>query len=161
LKRFLTSRWTLLVAGLLAYELVHQGAHVLEHLGHDEAQDAVGSAAPMSPLTVDPAWILEGSPTFSSTVFAEAPDGKSVSGVWECVGPTRFRWRFDIDETVYLHEGLINVEYLGERFTLRPGDRAHFNAGTTAVWHVPERARKSFTLREPGRLVRWARRLRQ
>jgi uncharacterized cupin superfamily protein len=157
----LTSRWSLLLVGLLAYELVHQGAQLLQHLGNEEAEGSAGSAAPLLPLTVDPSWILEGSPTFSSTVFAQAPDGKSASGVWECVGPTRFRWRFDIDETVYLHEGLIHVEYEGERFTLRPGDRAHFNAGTSAVWQVPERARKSFTLREPGRLVRWVRRLRE
>ena len=69
------------------------------------------------------------------------------------------RDRFGVDETVHLLEGLVEVKYQGREFTLKPGDTATFIAGTRSVWHVPQHARKAFSLHEPGRLVRAFRRL--
>ncbi len=157
LQRVLRSRVFLVVATLVVWEGLMLGGRAAYYavFQHPQLPDvAARNAQPLEPLHVDPAWILEGTPTFSSRVYATSPDGKTFTGIWECTGPTRFRWHFDIDETVYLLEGLVNIEYRGEIHTLRPGDTAFFPAGAQAVWHVPERIRKSFTLHEPGRLNR-------
>ena len=64
-----------------------------------------------------------------------------------------------MDETVHLLEGLVEVDYQGRKFTLRPGDTATFHAGTRAVWHIPQNAKKAYTLYQPPRLVALWRRL--
>lgn len=111
----------------------------------------------LQPARVDPQWILSGAPRFETAEIARAPDGRSVTGVWACDGPTTFEWRFDLDETVYVLEGEVTVQYLGHRFVLRPGQTAVFKAGTRAVWQVPGRLKKVFTLHHPGRLaLAWA-----
>lgn len=107
---------------------------------------------------VDPSWIIEGTPIFRGYAFAHSLDGRTHAGIWECVGPAKFRWHFGYDETVYILDGLVNVEYAGTVHTLRPGSVAFFPAGMSAVWHVPERVRKSYTLVQPGLLRRALRR---
>jgi uncharacterized cupin superfamily protein len=117
------------------------------------------SAAPLTELQIDPTWVLTGSPKFLARVYSESPDGRMASGIWECQGPGKFKWDFKTDESVYILEGEVHVTHQGNLHTLRPGDTAFFPAGTVAVWDVPSRVRKSFTLTEPGRLVRAARKL--
>lgn len=120
----------------------------------DTARDASGAvpastralATAMTPVPIDPSWVRSGTPKVSMNVTAVSPDGRTVSGLWACDGPTTFEWHFGSDETVVVLEGSVDIEYLGQRFTLRAGDTATFRAGTTAVWHVPERVKKMFTL---------------
>ena len=128
-----------------------------------EAGRYVRSAAPASvraePKTltvvpIDPSWVMSGTPQISMDVTSSTSDGGSASGVWVCEGPATFEWRFGMDETVHLLEGQVDIEYRNRRFTLRPGDSATFHAGTRAVWHVPVRIKKMFTLHRPGTLVR-------
>lgn len=78
-----------------------------------------------------------------------------MHGLWAGDGPSTFRWTFDLDETVHVLEGQVQVDYLGHRFTLSPGEVAHFRAGTQAVWHVPQYLKKAYVLHDPGRVVRW------
>lgn len=114
---------------------------------------------PLGEFRVDPNWILSGQPVFRGSETVRSPDGRIVSGLWSCDGPASFVWHFGHDETVHLIDGQVEVEYLGRRFTILPGDTATFHAGTKAVWHVPEHATKAYTLHQPGLLVRAWRRL--
>jgi len=113
---------------------------------------------PMSGFTVDPSWIKSGRPNFRATETVRSPDGRTVTGLWACDGPSTFEWTFGTDETVHLLEGRIEIDYLGQHFVLQPGDTATFHAGTKAVWYVPSHAKKAYTLQHPGKLVllwRW------
>lgn len=113
---------------------------------------------PLQPFEVDPSWVRTGTPNFRAAETARSADGRHISGLWACDGPTTFQWTFGLDETVHLLEGEVHVEYEGRKFVLRPGDTATFLADTKAVWHVPKGAKKSFTLHHPGqvaRLWRW------
>ena len=114
---------------------------------------ASAAAKPLLDFSVDPSWVRSGQPNFRNIETVRSPDGKTISGLWACDGPSTFEWTFTTDETVHLLEGLIKIDYLGRSFTLRPGDVATFHAGTKAVWHVPEHAKKAYTLHSPGRLV--------
>ncbi|PXW97508.1 putative cupin superfamily protein [Sphaerotilus hippei] len=108
---------------------------------------------PMAAFNVDPSWVKSGTPNFRAVETARSADGRSITGLWACDGPTTFEWTFGLDETVHLLEGRVEVEYLGRRFVLDPGHTAVFHAGTKAVWHVPEHAKKVFKLQHPGPLV--------
>lgn len=142
----------LMLAGTAVYEAGAYHAHV-----------APPSAEPVEHVLgrfdIDPSWVKSGTPTFRGTDVAQSPDGSSVTGLWSCDGPTTFEWQFWSDETVHLLEGQVHVEYLGKRFTLNPGDNAVFHSGTRAVWHVPQYAKKVFVVQQPGRLVRWWRKV--
>lgn len=158
----LKNRFAWLLVGVFAYEGLLLAAKVAQYTGwiHPALPPtAERQAAPLEPQDVNASWILEGKPEFRSRVYASSPDKTTVTGIWECVGPGKFMWRFDIDESVYVLEGKVHVEYKGEMHTLGPGDKAFFPAGVTAVWTVPERIKKSFTLHEPGRVTRFLRRL--
>lgn len=106
-----------------------------------------------------PATIIAGTPNFRGNIFSTSSDGKTISGTWAADGPSRFDWHYPVDEAVYIHEGNVEVDYLGKHFILNPGDTAHFHAGTTASWTVPEKVRKSWTIHHVGPLVRWWRAL--
>jgi len=120
---------------------------------------ARGQSIPLEPYAVPSAWIRAGSPVFRSNVFGSSYDKSTSSGLWECIGPAQFEWHYGTDESIYILEGSADVEYLGKKFTLRPGDRTHFVLGTKARWSVVERVRKCYTLYEPVWLVRKMRRL--
>lgn len=113
---------------------------------------------PLLAFDVDPAWVMSGQPRFRARETRRSPDGRAVAGLWECDGPSTFRWTFGLDETVHLLEGRVEVSYQGRQFVLLPGDTATFHAGTQAIWHVPQHARKAYALHYPGRLVMWWRR---
>ncbi len=120
---------------------------------------AVGRDWPLESSGVKPDKILEGDPTFLTHVYAHSRDVATWSGIWECKGPTKARFVYTLDETVYVLEGGANIEYNGAVHALHPGSVAFFPAGATATWDVPERIKKSFVLSNPGRLKRFARRL--
>jgi uncharacterized cupin superfamily protein len=103
---------------------------------------------------VNPAWILEGHPSFRGVVYAHSPDDHTFSGIWQCDGPTRLRWHYDLDETVYILDGAAEVEHDGRIQLLRPGSVAFFPAGSTAVWSVPDHVKKAFASSNVGRLRR-------
>lgn len=135
---------------------VWDAGRTLAH-GAPPSVDAV--ERPLTGFEVDPSWVREGHPNFRATETQRSPDGRHISGLWACDGPTTFEWTFALDETVHLLEGRVEVEYLGRRFVLEPGDTATFHAGTRAVWHVPQHAKKAYALHHPGKLVLLWRRL--
>lgn len=118
-----------------------------------------GTEHRLRPIQVPPDWIKSGKPVFLHNQYAHSTDGNYATGIWSCEGPATFEWQFGSDETVHVLDGGVEIDYLGQRFVLKPGDTAFFQAGTRAVWHVPRYMRKSFTLHRPNLVVRSARRL--
>ena len=113
----------------------------------------------LKPAPINPSWIIAGSPICRSAVFDLSHDETSRSGIWECRGAAKFEWHYGMDEAIYILEGVAEIEYLGKKFTLTAGDSTHFAAGTKAIWVVHEHVRKTFRLHEPGRLIKFMRRL--
>jgi uncharacterized protein len=140
------------LTGAMAWDAV-------QYLSKSAAPSVQAVAKPLLGFSVDPSWVQSGTPNFHNVESVRSPDGKSVSGLWSCDGPTTFQWTFYMDETVHLLEGYIEVDYQGKRFNLRPGDTATFHAGTQSVWHVPQHAKKAYTLYDPGRAARLWRRV--
>jgi uncharacterized protein len=108
------------------------------------------AAHPMQAAIVDPSWIKSGNPKFAQSETFRSPDGRTVAGLWSCEGPTTFVWQFGVDETVHLLEGEVLVDYLGNKFTLLPGDVATFHGGTQATWTIDTYAKKAYVLHNPG-----------
>ncbi|TDM04882.1 MAG: hypothetical protein C4K60_20815 [Ideonella sp. MAG2] len=133
---------TLLVVGGI------QASRSMSRLGGEPSSQAIQKL--MTPFAVDPTWVKSGSPNFRATETARSPDGKTIVGQWACDGPTTFEWTFGLDETVHLLDGEVHVDYLGRKFTLKPGDTATFHHGTKAVWTVPQKAHKVYVLHHPG-----------
>ncbi len=115
---------------------------------------AQAAAKPLEPVTVDPSWILSGTPSFSQVEISRSPDGRTSSGLWACEGPGSFEWQFAVDEVVYVIEGEVAISYQGNNFVLHPGDSATFHGGTRAVWRVDSYLKKAYTLHNPGPLGR-------
>lgn len=155
-------RIKLLGAGAIGALLALAGAMLLD-AGHYLHRASPPSASavhrPLETFAVDPSWVKSGTPNFRAIETARSPDGRSITGLWACDGPTTFEWTFGLDETVHLLEGRVEVDYLGQRFVLEPGHTAAFHAGTKAVWHVPRHAKKVYKLQHPGKLVLLWRRL--
>ncbi len=109
---------------------------------------------------VDPTWVSSGKPVFKTTETSRSADGKTVSGLWSCEGPTTFEWRYDVDETIHVLEGEAEVEYLGHKVTLRSGDVYTFHTGTRAKWQVKGFIKKSWAVHTPNAIGAWWRGLR-
>jgi uncharacterized protein len=140
--------------GLAMMAGFHEISEFIEEINYLPPPSSANQSLQFNPVLVDPAWIKSGSPNFRASMFASSPDGKRNSGIWQCDGPSTFEWNFDLDETIYILEGEVEITYLGKIFTLKLGDTAVFHSGTKAIWHVPKHLKKSFTLHQPERLVR-------
>ena len=115
----------------------------LPQLGDDRRTELV--AGPMPAMT-----ILEGTPVARALLLSTDGEGLT-SGLWDCTAG-RFSWAFGTDEIVHILEGEVTIaDERGEAFTLRPGDVAHFAAGTTTSWTVPSYVKKFYVDRAlPG-----------
>ena len=109
------------------------------------------------PDSIDPSWVISGTPSFRTTIFERSPFWGTSSGIWEATGPTKFVWHYSVDEVIYVLEGSAEIEYLGNTFILHPGDSTRFVEGTTATWTVNDRVKKTFRIQKNGTLVRWLR----
>ncbi len=106
--------------------------------------DIEGRIAPVAP-----GWVLDGEPITRSWRVLTSQDLTSDVCVWECTAG-RFEWHYDQDEAVVIVGGEVFITDMnGEQRRLGQGDLAFFPAGTSCVWHVPERVRKIAVLREP------------
>lgn len=135
------------------------------------AQDALGgkAAAPaghaaavhqvaLLPNPLEPTWIEEGKPEASSVTLSTSADALLSCGVWACTAG-KFRFRHDADEIVHILAGAATVRHAGAVYRLGPGDVAHFPAGQTTYWDIPDQVRKFWVQRQPrtslaGRLRR-------
>lgn len=146
-----------LLAGLVAVALAAIGLFTFETGRFVVASPAPATQSvtkPLAPVEVNPNWIKEGTPSFAQVEIYSTPDGRTSTGLWSCTGPTTFEWQFAVDETVYVLEGSVDIDYQGHHFTLRPGDTAVFHGGTKATWRVQNYLKKSYALHNPGPLGR-------
>lgn len=117
------------------------------------------AAAPLEPLAVDASWIIEGQPSFRALSFGVSPDHLTSAGMWECDGPAKFRWHYGVDESLYILEGAVVLDFDGETHSLGPGSEAFFPAGSVVTWTVPQHVKKAFSISDPGHLRRLIRRI--
>lgn len=96
--------------------------------------------------------VIEGAPQTRSHDLHRAHRGGVTMNYWDCTAG-RFRWHYAGDEMVQILEGEVHVtDEDGRTTTLRAGDTAHFHAGTTLHWDVPEYVRKLAFHRNPQTL---------
>jgi hypothetical protein len=96
-----------------------------------------------------PGRVVSGTPSFRTWTFAETPDGKTFSGIWEATTGT---WAIHYDEWEYcaILAGESVVTPLGGRpQILRRGDHFVIEPGFSGTWQVVETTRKSFVIRLP------------
>ena len=147
----------LIIAAILGGLTLFVALGLYQHWQHQQSSMTPGmpSTSPeLSRFEVAANWIKRGKPNFRAAEFYRSADGATTSGLFEC-DASEFEWHYDKDEAIYLLEGRVEMEYLGQRFTVTPGQRVFFKAGTVAKWHVTEKVRKSWTIYQPGRLNRW------
>ncbi|MFZ6845113.1 cupin domain-containing protein [Undibacterium sp. RuTC16W] len=141
-----------ILAGLIGVMIYGAATYAL----HVAPASSSTVSLPVQPFEVDASWVKSGRPNFKAVEFSKAADGSSSSGIFEADGVSTFEWHYQLDESIYVLSGGVDIDYLGKRFTLKAGDTAFFRAGTTALWHVPQGGiRKTWTLYNPGRLARW------
>lgn len=94
------------------------------------------------PAPIPPHWVIEGAPRAHSKRLATSADGTSSVVAWSCT-PGRFRWHYDVDETLHIISGEIFVtDEKGQSRRLGAGDMVFFPAGSTSLWHVTKDVRK-------------------
>lgn len=93
--------------------------------------------------------VIEGAPTFRTSVHYEAPDGRLFAGVWEA---TPGAWRVTYDEWEWCrlrHGRCVVTPDDGEPTTLEAGDAIVLEPGFTGVWSVIEPCAKDFVVMLP------------
>jgi uncharacterized cupin superfamily protein len=86
--------------------------------------------------------VIEGAPVARSCDLHSSRQAGVSMNLWDCTAG-RFRWHYGSDELVEILEGEVRVtDAEGAQRVLRPGDTAHFPAGTSFVWEVPEYVKK-------------------
>jgi uncharacterized cupin superfamily protein len=159
---FISSKLVWLVSGGLLIVALGLAVDTVRYVAfeHRELPDiAVGHDLVLDPSHIERAAITSGNPVFRDQVFSTSRNVPTFSGIWECQGPTKVRFDYATDETVYILEGNVDVEYKGIVRSLHPGSVAFFPAGSSAHWDVPVRVRKAFVSTNPGRLRRFLRRV--
>jgi uncharacterized cupin superfamily protein len=102
----------------------------------------------LNPAPINRNWILEGNPIARNNILSRSADGAATTILWECTAG-RFRWFYDIDETVYVIEGCVLVKDAAGTRRLNAGDTFYFPKGARAEWHVENYVRKIAFCRVP------------
>lgn len=147
------------VFGAVASWAAMHAVSAWQHLDAMPAPSAGGQPLVLVPMEGATATVHAGTPNFRAASYSASGDGRVQSGIFSAEGPSTFDWHYGVDETVYIQEGEVHLDYMGRRFVAKPGETVHFQAGTRAHWHVPRYVQKSWTVHEPSRLVRWWRKL--
>ena len=86
--------------------------------------------------------VIDGDPIARSCDLHQSRQAGVSMNLWDCTAG-RFYWHYASDELVEILEGEVRVsDPDGTQRVLRPGDTAHFPAGTSFVWEVPEYVKK-------------------
>jgi hypothetical protein len=106
---------------------------------------------------INPTWVLEGEPRARISGWGESPDGTTSHWTWDCTAG-RFRWYYDVDETIVIVAGSVTLQIEGEPpVQLGVGDAGYFPAGHWVTWTVDEYVRKHAVVRVPvPRALRYA-----
>lgn len=94
-------------------------------------------------------WISEGKPIARNALLSRSEDQSAFTLIWDCTAGV-FNWHYDIDETVYILEGAVEVtDETGATRRLEAGGAAFFPAGSRAKWRVENYVRKVAFCRKP------------
>jgi uncharacterized cupin superfamily protein len=112
------------------------------------------TAVELKPAPIEPSWIIEGNPIATNATLSRSADGMASTIVWQCT-EGKFKWHYDIDETIHILEGSVVIESDTMKPTrFGPGDVIFFKNGATARWHVEGHIRKlAFCRRTQPRLL--------
>ena len=96
----------------------------------------------LMPAPIPRHWVVEGTPEARSKLLARSADGASSIMAWSCT-PGRFRWHYNVDETLHIISGEVFVtDEDGKERRLGPGDMVFFPAGSSSLWHVTQEIKK-------------------
>ena len=95
----------------------------------------------LAPSPINKQWIIEGRPETHSVLLSRSADQTAFTVMWRCTAG-KFRWVYDIDETIHFLEGSAVIDDGRGPRHFGPGDVAFFPAGSTAVWTVENYVRK-------------------
>ena len=109
------------VAGTLFVVVIWLTFDAWRYLARSPLPSTVAVAKPLIGFQTDPSWVRSGSPNFHNVELVRSSDGNTISGLWSCEGPSTFEWTYYMDETIYLLEGLIEIEYPHQRPAVLPG----------------------------------------
>jgi uncharacterized protein len=96
----------------------------------------------LKPSPIEPSWIIEGNPEARSHLLSTSACGTARTLIWSCTAG-KFRWFYDLDETLIVLEGSVVIESDGlppKRYTV--GDVIVFRDGAHAKWHVEDYVKK-------------------
>jgi uncharacterized protein len=86
--------------------------------------------------------IIAGEPKVRSAIISTTKDGEGFIVAWECTAG-KFRWEYDLDETLHIIEGSVTLEdNSGSSRTVGAGDMVYFPKGASVVWNVHSQVRK-------------------
>jgi uncharacterized protein len=124
---------------------------VMGHTRGQGIQILESGCGALLPRPIEASCIEGGTPVARCITFAESPDKRLSSGLWEC-SAGQFKVSFALDEIVHILEGEVTVREDGDGavYTLEPGDSAYFPLGLVTHWDVPRFVRKFFVVRVPG-----------
>ncbi len=106
-------------------------------------------AVDMQACPINPAWVIGGAPVARNCILSTSADGSATTLLWDCTAGA-FHWRYDIDETVYILEGAVEIhDDAGTKRVIGPGDHVLFPAGSHAIWRVESYVRKVAFCRNP------------
>jgi uncharacterized protein len=109
----------------------------------------VASHVTLKDAPINSDWILEGEPVARNALLSRSEDQSAFTLIWECTAGV-FDWHYDIDETVYILEGMVEVtDDTGATRRLDAGGTAFFPAGSHARWRVQNYVRKVAFCRNP------------
>ena len=106
----------------------------------------------LKPSPIEPSWILEGNPEARSHPLSISACGTATTLIWSCT-EGKFKWYYDLDETIMILEGSIVLESEGmppKRYGV--GDVIFFREGAHAKWHVEGYVKKVAFLRQSNPL---------
>ena len=66
----------------------------------------------LKPSPIEPSWILEGNPEARSHPLSTSACGTAKTPIWSCT-EGKFKWYYDLDETIMILEGSIVLESEG------------------------------------------------
>ena len=103
----------------------------------------------MNPLPIEPAWILEGSPSARLASLARCPDGTTWLDLWDCTAG-KFHWHYHLDEIAHIVDGEATItDADGIVSRIAAGDVVTFRHASRALWHVPHYIRKVAVMHRP------------
>ncbi|WP_103122090.1 cupin domain-containing protein [Methylopila sp. Yamaguchi] len=96
-----------------------------------------------------PELVVEGAPTFRTSVHYESPDGRLITGVWSAT-PGAWRVAYDEWEWCRLRSGrCVLTPDGGEPVDYEAGDAIVIEPGFVGVWTVVEACEKDFVVMLP------------